>query len=220
VTKELARQNSARVYYSANNIAVEDFENKVWQKAELIEINRYWSGEFAPKHRHAAARLVWTDEQLFVRFDCEQGETFVVNENPNITVEATELWERDVCEIFVAPNSVEPQRYFEFEIAPTGEWLDFAIHQLPEKRETDKTYHAGMQTATRIGENFFTAVFTIEFERAFGKTPRAGDVWRGNLFRCAGSGETRGYLAWQPTFTQLPSFHVPAVFGYLEFEKK
>ena len=220
MTKELARQNSARVYYSANNIAVEDFENEIWKKVESIEINRYWSGALAPKHRCASAKLVWTDKQLLVRFDCEQAEPFVANETPNSTIEAAELWERDVCEIFVAPDQNEKERYFEFEIAPTGEWLDFAIRHLHEKRETDKSYNAGMRTWTRVGENFFTAVFTIEFERAFGKTPGAGDVWLGNLFRCVGSGETRGYLAWQPTLTELPSFHVPAVFGYLIFEKK
>jgi hypothetical protein len=25
------------------------------------------------------------------------------------------------------------------------------------------------------------------------------------------------YLAWQPTYTAAPSFHVPEVFGWLEF---
>ena len=53
--------------------------------------------------------------------------------------------------------------------------------------------------------------------KAFGKTPKAGDIWLGNLFRCVGEGETRGYLAWQPTKTIEPSFHVPEAFGEFEF---
>lgn len=212
-------QNSIAVCYSFKKITVEDFENEIWRKAEPAEINRYWSGERAPENRNAVARLVWTDEDLLVRFDCRQGEPFEINQNPNLEQEAAELWERDVCEIFVAPDLNEPEKYFEFEIAPTGEWLDFAIRQLPEKRETDKTYHAGMKTAVRVEENSFTAVFSVEFECAFGRKPESGEIWRANLFRCVGTGETRGFLAWQPTFTETPSFHVPTVFGSIEFTK-
>ena len=43
------------------------------------------------------------------------------------------LWDRDVCEIFIAPDEHVIERYFEFEAAPTGEWLDVAIHWSPTK---------------------------------------------------------------------------------------
>ena len=46
--------------------------------------------------------------------------------------------------------------------------------------------------------------------------PNSGTRWRVNFFRCVGSGELRGYLAWHPTFTEEPNFHVPAVFGWLQ----
>src|SRR4028119_310642 len=213
-------KNRINAFFMAEEIRLEDFANEIWRQAESVEINRYWSGEPAPAERCASARILWNENRLFARFDCRQAEPFVINRKPNLDAEAAELWERDVCEIFIAPDLNAPEKYYEFEIAPTGEWLDFAIHQLPEKRETDKTYNAGMETAARIGVNSFTVVFSIEFERAFGRKPKAGEVWRTNLFRCVGSGETRGYLAWQPTFTEAPGFHVPAVFGYLKFEKK
>jgi len=213
-------KNRINAFFTAEEIRLEDFDNEIWRQAESVEINRYWSGEPAPAERCASARILWSENRLFVRFDCRQDEPFVINRKPNPDAEAAELWERDVCEIFVAPDLNAPEKYYEFEIAPTGEWLDFAIRQLPEKRETDKTYNAGMKTAARIGENSFTAVFTLEFKRAFGRKPKAGEAWRTNLFRCVGSGETRGYLAWHPTFTGTPGFHVPAVFGYLKFEKK
>ena len=47
--------------------------------------------------------------------------------------------------------------------------------------------------------------------------PSSGDVWHGNIFRCVGKGENRGYLAWQPTETPAPNFHVPEKFGEFEF---
>ena len=46
--------------------------------------------------------------------------------------------------------------------------------------------------------------------------PAAGTTWRVNLFRCAGVGNER-YLAWLPTYTDEPSFHVPEAFGWLKF---
>ncbi len=38
----------------------------------------------------------------------------------------------------------------------------------------------------------------------------------GNLFRCIGVGNER-YLAWQPTGTPEPLFHVPEAFGWIQF---
>ena len=46
--------------------------------------------------------------------------------------------------------------------------------------------------------------------------PQGGDVWRANFFRCIGLGDER-YLAWQPTGTAQPNFHVPEAFGGLSF---
>ncbi len=43
--------------------------------------------------------------------------------------------------------------------------------------------------------------------------PAAGDVWRVNLFRCVGPEAPERYLAWRPTGTPEPNFHVPEVFG-------
>ncbi len=47
--------------------------------------------------------------------------------------------------------------------------------------------------------------------------PQRGDRWRANLFRCVGIGEERGYIAWNPTRTAQPDFHVPDAFGWLHF---
>jgi alpha-galactosidase len=45
--------------------------------------------------------------------------------------------------------------------------------------------------------------------------PQAGDAWKVNLFRVSGAEPEREYLAWQPTFTPQPDFHVPSAFGNL-----
>lgn len=197
---------------------INDLSDAVWKSARETKIENYWSGEFAPFERHAKAKLLWSDTAFYIRFEANQFEPLVVSANPNLKTKTHGLWNRDVCEIFVAPNENEPRKYYEFEIAPNGEWIDLAIQQLPETRETDFAYDSAMQTAALIETNKITMAIKIEW-KAFGKTPRAGEIWKGNLFRCLGSGETRGYLAWSPTETAAPNFHVPEKFGEFQFIK-
>jgi len=42
-------------------------------------------------------------------------------------------------------------------------------------------------------------------------------VWRVNFYRVEGPQEPRAYLAWRPTKTPQPNFHVPSAFGKLRF---
>jgi alpha-galactosidase len=195
-----------------------ELDNSIWKNAGETVVENYWSGESAPKSRHFKTKLLWSDAAFYIRFEANQREPLVASENPNLKSKTHGLWNRDVCEIFVAPDANEPNKYFEFEVAPNGEWIDLAIHQLPKKRETDFEYDSEMQSAARIETNKITMAIKISWN-AFGRTPKVEDVWRGNLYRCVGRGATRGYLAWSPTETKEPNFHVPARFGEFQFVK-
>jgi hypothetical protein len=209
---------TAKIHFVNKFISIEDLENKIWEKSDKISLNHYWSGDFATTNRHSIVNLLWDEKFFSLRFVCEQGEALSINDNPNLTKKSIGLWDFDVCEIFVAPNLENPARYFEFEVSPTGEWLDLGIYQLIDKRETDWNYESNMKVATKIAENRIIMAMQIPFS-AFGKMPKANEKWRGNLFRCVGNGENRGYLAWQPTLTEKPNFHVPERFGWFEFVK-
>ncbi|HEX8475351.1 MAG TPA: carbohydrate-binding family 9-like protein [Pyrinomonadaceae bacterium] len=201
-----------------------DFAHEAWDRARSVYINRYWSGAEAPAGRHAEARLIWTETALVVRFVCAQTEPLVVSDAPRVEQKTIGLWERDVCEIFLAPDARAPERYFEFEAAPTGEWLDLAIHTLPNRRDTDWRFNSGMTTAARIEENSIMIAMRVPWASmlsvsATKRPPRVGERWRVNLFRCVGAGDERGYLAWQPTETPQPTFHVPQKFGWLDLKR-
>jgi alpha-galactosidase len=204
-------------YRAGVEVEALDLDHAAWDGAAVLHITRYWSGEDAPAERHAEARLVWTDAALCVRFVCHQAEPLVLSDQPQREQKTIGLWERDVCEIFIAPDAAQPERYFEFEAAPTGEWLDLAIHWTPEARTTDWQFQSGMTAAARIREGQVTIAMRLPW-KAFPRAPQAGDRWRTNLFRCVGAGQERGYLAWQPTLTEQPNFHVPQAFGWLRFE--
>jgi len=197
-------------------LEVAGIDDVAWKTAERISIDRYWSGSVAPRERHFEARLLWSALALYVRFEARQAEPLVISGEPDVTKKTMNLWDRDVCEIFVAPDPAEPQNYYEFEVAPTGEWLDVALDLTSGNRISDWKYASRMETFSQVESFTITMVIKVPWD-AFSKKPRVGDVWLGNIFRCIGSGQGRGYLAWQPTLTSEPAFHIPEKFGEFRF---
>ena len=203
--------------YVNHPLEVADFEAEAWNGCQPITIEHYWSGDPAPSSRHAEARICWSNEALHVRFVGAQHEPLIVAEHAQIDRKTLGLWDRDVCEIFLAPDAANPARYFEFEAAPTGEWIDLGIVVGPDGRETDWDFASGFITAARLESERLLIGMRIPWSEAIPK-PAAGDVWRVNLFRCVGPEAPERYLAWLPTRTPEPNFHVPEVFGELRFE--
>lgn len=201
----------------ATDLKVEDLTSSEWEKTKPALIDRYWSGAPAPAGRHAEARILWSDKAMHLRFVGHQAEPLIVSSNPDKSKKAMGLWDRDVCEIFIAPDANVVERYFEFEAAPTGEWLDVAIHWSAGKRESDWEFQSHMTTAARVDKDRVTIAMRIPWNHWIHKPERA-ERWRINLLRCVGKDPDRGYLAWQPTRTPEPNFHVPQVFGWLVFK--
>ena len=202
---------------AGREVSASDFDDPEWARARVTHITRYWSGEEAPAARRAEARVLWDARGLVVRFDCPQAEPLVVSTAPRLDVKTIGLWERDVCELFITPDAGRIERYFEFEVAPTGEWLDLALTVAPDGRDTNWEFPSGMTAAARTGEGSVTLAARVPWG-AFPRAPRAGERWRCNLFRCVGREPDRGYLAWRPTHTPEPSFHVPEKFGWMGFK--
>lgn len=210
-------ENVIEARYTERDVAATELDHAEWSRARAVHLTRYWSGQRAPAERHAEARMLWSREALSVRFICQQHEPLVVSQRPQTASKTMGLWDRDVCEIFIAPDARRPEHYFEFEAAPTGEWIDLAIEWRPRARRTDWEFHSGMTNGARIGQGFVTMTIRVPWQ-ALGGPPKAGERWRANLFRILGAGETRGYLAWQPTRTKKPNFHVPKAFGWIAFK--
>jgi Carbohydrate family 9 binding domain-like len=207
-----------KISHIDNDFSVADLDSKIWDLAEKVIVTRYWSGESAPDGRRFTARLLWSEKALYVKFEGSQKEPLIISDKPDLSKKTLGLWDRDVYEIFIAPDPAMPTKYYEFEIAPTGEWVDLGIEVRPDKRITDWDYSSGMTSAARVYKDRVISAIHVEW-KALGKTPKVGDRWRGNLFRCVGKDPNRGYLAWQPTLTKEPAFHVPQRFGQFVFVK-
>ena len=202
--------------YIDRPLSADDFDNDAWKKCERVMIAHQWSGDPAPVERHAEARICWSDEALHVRFLGNQHEPLVVSAEPRTDQKTLGLWDRDVCEIFVAPDPGDPSRYFEFEAAPTGEWVDLGIVLTAEGRHTDWDFKSAFKVFATVDGTQLRVGMTIPWSDSIPK-PKPGDMWLVNLFRCVGPEAPDRYLAWRPTHTPEPAFHVPEAFGKLYF---
>ncbi|MGI8811472.1 MAG: carbohydrate-binding family 9-like protein [Pyrinomonadaceae bacterium] len=217
MTIDLSRPLSIAHFHG--DIEIDDLSSSEWNKAETVSVTKYWSGETAPAGRHFTARLLWSDKYIYARFDASQAEPLVVAQEPDLTQKTIGLWDRDVCEIFLAPNADEPRRYFEFEVAPTGEWIDLFIDSTSGTRRTDAEYISKLESFASIEKGSIAMALKIPWT-ALGTKPSPGDMWLGNLFRCVGRDSDRGYLAYNPTLTHAPSFHVPERFVEIRFKNE
>lgn len=212
----MSNTKTIKAYYLAKDLKVIDLSAPVWEKAQPAPIDHYWSGAPAPVARHAEARILWSKEALYVRYVGNQAEPLVISRTPQTVTKTMKLWDRDVCEIFIATDPDFVERYFEFEVAPTGEWLDVAVDWTTGKRESDWEFQSHMTTAARIENDRVTMAMRIPWSGSIHQ-PQKGERWRINLLRCMSRDPDRAYLAWQPTRTPEPNFHVPQVFGSLLF---
>lgn len=202
----------------AGTTLVDDFENEVWERCPPLSITRLWSGAPAAVERHAEARVCWSGAALHVRFVGKQHELLVVSSEPITDRKTLGLWDRDVCEIYVAPDPANPSHYYEFEAAPTGEWVDLGIVIGTEGRITDWDYSSGMAVSAKVEETRIKVAMSIPWSDSIPK-PKANDRWLVNVFRCVGPEAPDRYLAWRPTGTPEPNFHVPKAFGSLVFRQ-
>ena len=186
-----------------------------WTAAPVIHFNADWQGLNSDPQRETQIRLLWSPDALFLRFQARYRTiTVFADSDPNGRRDG--LWDRDVAEVFLQPDSSDPLKYKEFEVSPNGMWIDLEIAH-GEKRDLG----SGLRRRTRIDKasGTWTAELVLPMRSLTSHfDPTAS--WRVNFFRVEGTSEPRFYSAWRPTGTVKPDFHVPSAFGKLIFAEK
>ena len=186
-----------------------------WGKAIPIRFASDWQGQNLDKLRETEVSVFWTSSALFLRFRCRY-RTLTIFERSDPDGRRDQLWDRDVAEVFLQPNSAEPRRYWEFEVAPNGMWIDLDISE-----EGRRDPQSGMLSRVEIDNvaKVWTAELGLPMQQL---TPHfdPSAEWRLNFFRVEGAAEPRFYSAWQATHTPQPNFHVPEAFGVLRFQAR
>jgi len=183
-----------------------------WQSARPIVFCSDWQGKNPDELRETKVRALWSAHTLYLRFECRYGELYLFEDSdPN--GRRDHLWDRDVAEAFLQPDPGRERYYREFEVAPNGMWIDLDI--FPGGLADLKS---GMKRSVALDDKTkrWAAELAIPM-RALTQNFDSKSVWRANFYRVEGTAEPRAYLAWRPTHTAKPNFHVPAAFGTLRF---
>jgi hypothetical protein len=169
----------------------------------------------------STVRGFWTDKDLYLLFECPYK---VLNLwlPPMGGGPRNKLWDRDVVEMFLGDEWTNIRHYREFEIAPTGDWIDLAINL--DKESYDQTWRSGWKTVARIDKTkkVWYAAARIPLSAISDQHVKAGTKWRANLYRIDGVGgdPQRHFLCWQPTcVVNRDPNHVPENFGSIIFEQ-
>lgn len=184
----------------------------------ITQLGVCWDGQPTPAELTTQVWLGWTPQALYAYFECRYDE-LNLSVTPKFTEKTIGLWERDVVEIFLAPDAQRPTHYREIEVSPLGEWLDLELIYESEPRQLNWDWNSELTAACEIDtvENIWRAACRMPAVNLFGALLQAEQECRGNLYRCAGTEPQRQYLTWHPTLTPQPNFHVPQRFGRFRF---
>ena len=184
-----------------------------WQQAQPVVFCADWQGRQSDPERETRVRVLWTPDTLYLCFECRYRELFLFNDaDPD--GRRDHLWDRDVAEAFLQPEPWRGHFYKEFEVSPNGHWIDLDItptegRNLKSGMRRSVTHDAAART--------WAAELAIPMSALIAKFDARAE-WRVNFYRVEGPAEPRAYLAWRPTNTAQPNFHVPAAFGWMRFE--
>ncbi len=183
-----------------------------WKKTSAIVFDQDWRGENSAPARATEVRLLWTPDALYLRFLAKY-EALNVYADARADGWRDQLWDRDVAEAFLQPDSSDAMKYKELEVAPNGFWIDLDI-----SHGAHEELHSGLKRRVVLDERAKT--WTAELAIPMRSLTTAFDPkheWRVNFYRVEGAAEPRFYAAWSPTSTAEPNFHVPSRFGTLIF---
>ncbi len=183
-----------------------------WEVSAPVRFNADWQGKNPDPERETEVRILWTPEWLYLRFRARFREITVFSDaEPN--GRRDQLWDRDVAEVFLQPDSSHLRCYKEFEVSPNGFWIDLDI--APGEKHDLKS-----RLRRRVILNEAVKAWVAELAlpmKCFVDRFDPAAIWRVNFYRVEGAIEPRFYSAWQPTRTAVPNFHVPEAFGELVF---
>lgn len=181
--------------------------------ASAVPMNRAWDGRPAGPIA-AEVYCLWSETFLYFGFSCPY-EKLSVDESAPLDQPRWGLWDLDIAEVLISPQAQPVDHYYEFEVAPSGHWLDLEVI-FREGRpfyNWDRRLNAGVRCRIDAERKSWTAELKIPASALSGREQQVGDQWSLNLFRAEGSPDRRRYLALWPTFTPEPNFHIPARFN-------
>ena len=130
-----------------------------------------------------------------------------------IESERAKLYEEDCVELFLGQDPNDRNKYWEMEVGPLGHFLDIAIDRTAKKSDVAWSSQSAIKTKVDRDKKHVTIDIAVKSPDVLAVLKKGARLPLA-LYRMEGK-EPRLYLAWSPTRTPKPSFHVPEAFGTL-----
>ncbi len=206
-----------------------NWDAPAWQLAETLRVTHFpW--EDSGHRPNVQARALYDSEALYIHFRVEDQYVRAV----------AEKFQDSVCldscvEFFVSPLA-DSEAYFNFEVNCGGTML---LHRCPSPAEKNAG-RATEDVSDADGATILIAhsmpkivnpeiteetIWTLEYRVPFAlftayfgcPTPRRGDQWRANFYKCADATSHPHWGSWAPVETERPNFHQPTYFQPIAF---
>jgi alpha-galactosidase len=184
-----------------------------WETATSVTFCTDWQGKNRDRTRQTQVRLLWSPQTLYIRLECHYRELHLPTGGDFNGRRRDDLWDGDAANVFLQPDPSHPLNYKEIGIAANGLWTDLDVS--PAHRDD---LSSGLKRSMWVDPK--TPVWVAELAIPIKSlTPHFDPkkLWRVNFTRIEGAKESLAYLAWHPTNTPKPDFHVPRAFGRLRF---
>lgn len=207
-----------------------DSDLSTWNAAETIHVDQF-RPESSSHHPRTAARMLYDDTHLFVRFDVQDQFIRCIRD------QYQDIVSKDSCvEFFLKPKKTTG--YFNFEINCGGTLLLYYIEDptrapdaffrkfksLPPELGRQVEIKSSLPrridpeiTAATDWQMTVAVPFSILESYTGSLTPVSGQTWEGNFFKCGDECSHPHWASWSPIEGVL-RFHQPQFFGQFHFE--
>lgn len=193
-------------------------DDPAWEKAAAMgKFTLTADGKDAPVETEA--KIVYDDKFLYFAFRCQ---------DDNIAAKLKErdagLWEEEVVEVFLQADP-GARSYIELEVNPLGTLLDIFLldtrkaipHRSWNSAKIKWAVDVDGSVNGKAGDKGWTCEIALPMEDVVSAPhlpPRAGDMWRLNIYRIEKL-PVPAFIAWSPTGAN--DFHIPGKFGKIVF---
>jgi uncharacterized protein (DUF362 family) len=194
-------------------ITVDGAVDGAWSGATAVSFDTDWSG--AKTGTTTRVRAAWSKSALYLLWELE-GAGIAVDASRPVKTEREKLYEEDCVELFFTPDPAQRSKYLEVEVGPLGHFFDLAVDRKTNK--SDIAWSSQPEIATKVDRDRHRATIEAAFRAPeIVHALESGKRLPFALYRMEGK-SPRLYLAWSPTRTPKPNFHVPEAFGTLLLE--
>ncbi|NUP05940.1 MAG: DUF362 domain-containing protein [Polyangiaceae bacterium] len=188
-------------------------DEPAWSRATPIEFSTDWKGRATSVSTRV--RFLWSSDALYAAFESESAGFFTDATQPTDRDRAR-LYEEDCIELFLAPDTKARHKYFEVEVGPFGHFLDLSIDRQAKREDVGWSGALGVGTRRDAAAKKGVIEIAIKAPEIRSALKSGAELGLG-VFRMEGR-QDRKFLAWSPTFTDRPNFHVTERFGTLVVE--